>query len=78
MIWAINAIIALGKVNVLNTAALSAAATSLSPKPFNTAGFHLVADSLVDNLDTYIEDSDFIIAEPLNTLQFLNNNDFII
>jgi hypothetical protein len=58
----------LGKVDVLNTATLSVAATSLLPKPLNTAGFHLVADGLVDNPDIYMEDSDFIIAEFLNAL----------
>ena len=68
MIWVIDAITALGKVDILSATALSAAATSLSPKPFNIAGPYLVADSLVDNLDTYIEDSDSIIAEPLDIL----------
>jgi hypothetical protein len=58
----------LGKVDIPNTAILSIAATSLLLKPFNTAGFHLVADSLVDNPDTYIEDSDSIIAEFLDVL----------
>jgi len=64
----IDAVTALGKVDVPGAAALSIAATSLSPKPLNIAGFYLVADSLVDNLDTYIEDSDSIIAEPLDAL----------
>ena len=68
LIRAIDAITTLGKVDILGTAALSIAATSPSPKPLNTAGFYLVADSLVDNLDTYIEDSDSIIAEPLDIL----------
>ena len=58
----------LGKVDALGTTALSIATTSLSPKPLNIAGFYLVADSLVDNLDTYIEDSDSIIAKPLDIL----------
>ena len=64
----IDAATALGKVDILNTTTLSVAATSLSPKPLNTASSYLVADSLVDNPDTYIEDSNFIIAELLNTL----------
>ena len=68
LIWVINAITALGKVDALNAATLSAAATSLSPKPFNTAGFHSMADGLVDNPDTYVEDSDSIMAEPLDAL----------
>jgi hypothetical protein len=68
----------LGKVDILSAATLSTAATFLLPKPLNTAGFHLVADGLVDNLDTYIEDSDSIIAEPLNALQLLNNNYFTV
>jgi len=38
------------------------------PKPLNAAGFYPVADSLVDNLDTYIEDSNSIIAKPLDAL----------
>jgi hypothetical protein len=32
----------------------------------------------VDNLDTYIEDSDSIIAKPLNIFWLLNNNHFIV
>ena len=56
----------MGKVDVLNAATLSIAVTSLLPKPLNIAGFYPVADSLVDDLDTYIEDSNFIIAKPLN------------
>jgi hypothetical protein len=68
LIRAIDAITALGKVDILGATALSIAATSLSPKPLNTASFYLVVNSLVDNLDTYIEDSNSIIAEPLNTL----------
>ena len=68
MIWVIDAITALGKVDTLGTTALSIATTSLLPKPLNIAGFYLVADSLVDNLDTYIEDSNSIIAKPLDIL----------
>jgi hypothetical protein len=68
LIWVIDAITALGKVDVLSAAALSIATTSPSPKPLNIAGFYLVVDSLVDNLDTYIEDSDSIIAKPLDIL----------
>ncbi len=64
----IDAITALGKVDVLGTAALSIATTSPLPKPLNIASFYLVADSLVDNLDTYIEDSNSIIAKPLDIL----------
>jgi len=64
----INAVTALGKVDILGTTALSIATTSLLPKPLNIAGFYLVADSLVDNLDTYIEDSNSIITKPLNIL----------
>ena len=64
----IDTITALGKVDALNITTLSIAATSLLPKPLNIAGFYLVVDSLVDNLDTYIEDSNSIIAEPLDIL----------
>ena len=64
----IDAITTLGKVDVLGTTTLSIATTSLLPKPLNIASFYLVADSLVDNLDTYIEDSDSVIAEPLDIL----------
>jgi hypothetical protein len=64
----IDAITTLGKVDVLGATTLSIATTSLSPKPLNIAGFYLVVDSLVDNLDTYIEDSDSIIAKPLDIL----------
>jgi len=63
-----DAVTALGKVNALGTTALSIAATSPSPKPLNIAGFHLVADGLVNNPDTYIKNSNSIMAEPLNTL----------
>ena len=58
----------MGKVDVLGAAISSVAATSLLPKPFNTIGFHLVVNGLVDNLDTYVEDSDFMMAEPLDAL----------
>jgi len=64
----IDAITALGKVDILGATALSIAATSPLPKPLNIAGFYLVVDSLVDNPDTYIEDSNSIIAEPLDIL----------
>jgi len=64
----IDAVTALGKVDALGATALSIAATSLLPKPLNTAGFYLVADGLVDDLDTYIEDSDSVMAEPLDIL----------
>ena len=64
----IDAITALGKVDILGATALSIATTSLLPKPLNIAGFYLVVDSLVDNLDTYIEDSNSIIAKPLDVL----------
>jgi len=63
-----DTITALGKVDTLGATALSIAITSLSPKPLNIASFYLVADSLIDNLDTYIEDSNSIIAKPLNIL----------
>jgi hypothetical protein len=63
-----DAITTLGKVDVLGATALSIATTSLSPKPLNTASFYLVVDSLVDNLDTYVEDSNSIIAKPLDIL----------
>jgi hypothetical protein len=78
LIWVINAITALGKVDILGTTTLSIATTSLLPKPLNIAGFYLVVDSLVDNLDTYIEDSNSIIAKPLDILQLLNNNYLIV
>ena len=74
----IDAVTALGKVDVLGATTLSIAATSLLPKPLNIAGFYPVVDGLVDNLDTYIEDSDSIIAEPLDALQLLNNNYLIV
>ena len=64
----IDAITTLGKVDTLGTTTLSIAATSLLLKPLNIAGFYLVVDSLVDNLDTHVEDSDSIIAEPLDIL----------
>ena len=74
LIQVIDVITAPGKEDIPNTAALNIAATSLLPKPLNTASFYLVVDGLVDNLDTYIEDSDFIMAKPLDILQLLNNN----
>jgi hypothetical protein len=68
----------LGKVDVLGATTLSVAATFLLPKPLNTAGFYLIVDGLMDDLDTYIKDSDFMIAKPLDVLQLLNNNHFIV
>ena len=68
LIRATDAITTLGKVDAPGAAALSAAATSLPPEPLNTASFYLVADGLVDNLDTHIKDSNSIMAEPLDTL----------
>jgi hypothetical protein len=68
LIWAIDAITTPGKVDTLGATTLSTAATSLLPKPLNAASFYPVADSLVDNLDTYIEDNNSIIAEPLDIL----------
>ena len=68
MIWVIDAATALGKVDVLGATALSIATTSLLPKLLNIASFYLVVDSLVDNLDTYIEDSNSVIAKLLNVL----------
>jgi hypothetical protein len=68
LIWAIDAITALGKVDILGATALSVATTSPLPKPLDIASFYLVADSLVDNLDTYIEDSNSVIAKPLDAL----------
>ena len=67
LIQVIDAAIALGKVDVLSTATLNIAVISLSPK-LDAAGFHLVVDGLVNNLDTYVEDSNFIMAEPLDIL----------
>ena len=64
----IDAITALGKVDILGTTTLTIATTSPLSKPLNIASFYLVVDSLVDNLDTYIEDSNSIIAEPLDIL----------
>ena len=64
----INAVTILGKVNTLSTAVLSTVTIFLLCKPLNTAGFYLVADSLVNNLDTYMEDSDSVIAKLLNIL----------
>ena len=78
MIWVIDIVTALGKVNILNTAALNAVATSLSPKLFNIANFHSIANGLINNPNTHIENNDSVMAKPLNTLQFLSNNYFII
>ena len=78
MIRAIDAVITLGKRDILGTAVSSAAVTSLSPKPLNVTGFHLVVDGLVNNPDTHIKDSDSIITEPLDTLQLPNNNHLIV
>ena len=64
----IDAITALSKVDVLNTAVLNTAVTFLLSKPPNIASFYLVANSLVDNLDTYVKNSNSIIAEPLDVL----------
>jgi hypothetical protein len=64
----IDAATTLGKVDVLGTATLNTAITSLSPKPLNIAGFHLVADGLVNDPDTYMEDSNSIMAKPLDVL----------
>jgi len=75
---AIDTVTTLGKVDALGTTALSIAVTSLLPKPLNIASFYLVVDSLVDNLDTYVEDSDSVMAEPLDILQLLNNNYLIV
>ena len=68
MIWAIDIITTLGKVNALGAAVSNVITTSLSPKPLDIASFYPVADSLVDNPDTYVEDSDSVMAEPLDTL----------
>ena len=68
MIQVIDAATALSKVDAPGAAALSIAAASPLPKPFNAAGFHLVVDGLVNNLNTYIEDSNSVIAKPLNIL----------
>ena len=74
----IDAVTTLGKVDILSTAALSIAVTSLSPKPLNAASFYLVANGLVDNPDTHIKDSNSIIAELLDILQLPNNNYLIV
>ena len=58
----------MGKIDTLGITALSIATTSLSPKTLNIASFYLVVNGLVNNLDTYIKDSNSIIAEPLNIL----------
>ena len=68
LIWAIDAITALGKRDILGTTALSIATTSPSPKPLNIAGFYLVTGGLVDDLDTHMEDSNSIITKPLDIL----------
>ena len=64
----IDAATALGKVDILNTTALSVAAASLLPKPLNTASFYLVVDSLINDPDIYIKNSDCVMAESLNIL----------
>ena len=64
----INAVTILGKVNTLSTTVLSTVTIFLLHKPLNTASFYLVANSLVNNLDTYIEDSDSVIVKLLNIL----------
>jgi hypothetical protein len=64
----IDAVTTLGKIDVPDTTTLSITATSLSPKPLNTAGFYLVADSLVDDPDTHIKDSNSVMAKSLNIL----------
>ena len=64
----------MSKGDILSTTISNIAITSLLPKPLNIASFYLVADGLVDDLDTYIKDSDSIIAKPLNILQLLNND----
>ena len=68
MIWAIDIITTLGKVNALGATILNTAITFLLPKPLDIIGFHLVVDSLVDNLNTYVEDSDSMMAKPLDVL----------
>ena len=74
----IDAATTLSKVDTPGITALSTATTSLSPKPLNTAGFYPVANSLVDNSDTYVKDSNSVIAKPLDTLQLPNNNHLIV
>jgi hypothetical protein len=74
----IDAATTLSKIDILSTTTSSIAATSLLPKPLDTAGFYLVVDSLVNNPNTYIKDSNSIIAKPLNILQLLNNNYFTV
>ena len=51
---------------ILSKVDVSIAATSLLFKPFNIASFYLVVNSLVDNLNTHIKDSNSVIAKPLN------------
>jgi len=53
---------------VPGTAALNVAATSLLPKPLDTTSSYPIVDGLVDSLDTYIKDSNSIIAKLLNIL----------
>ena len=74
----IDAVTALGKVDTLNTITLNIAATSLLPKPLNTASSYPIINGLVDSLDTYIEDSNSIITKLLDILQLLNNNHLIV
>ena len=74
----IDAATTLGKVNALGVTVLSVVVIFLLPKSFNAAGFHLVVDGLVNDPDTHVEDSDFVMAGFLNALQFPNNNHFII
>ena len=64
----INAATTLSKVDTLNATVLSIATISLLSKPFNTDSFYLVIDGLVNNLITYIEDSNSIITKSLNIL----------
>ena len=64
----IDAATTLGKVDVLNTATLNVAAASPSPKPLDAASFYLVVDGLVDNLDTYVKNSNSVIAKLLDIL----------
>ena len=68
LIQEIDIITTLGKGDILGTTASNAAITSLLPKPLNIAGFHPIANGLVDDPDTHIKDGDSMIAEPLDTL----------
>ena len=74
----IDTVTTLGKVNALNTAILNTATTSPSPKPLDTAGFHPVINGPVDDPDTYIKNSNSVIAKPLNILQLPNNDHFTV